>query len=87
VIRIVDPEGRRSIAMVDSAAWIEVWEDGELPRYRVELHRPTRETSVGTVDRPQVCRAEEIEGAVDALLSGQASDRREIVDRLEARWR
>lgn len=83
-----DPPGRRSIALIDSASWIEVWEDGDMPRYRLELHRPTKEPSVGYIDRPKVIRCEDIEGGVCAIFAGRDDvNRDDLIYRLERRYR
>lgn len=81
-----DPPGRRTIAVTGSHGWVEVWDHAE-GGFRVEHHVPTKEASVGIVDRPEVIVTNDWEPAVRRLLTDVQVDVGEMIERLIGRWR
>lgn len=85
-----DPDGRHAIVATGSRGWIEVWDDDHADSeggYRVEYHVPTKESSVGTVDKPTVLIMHDWRNGVRQLLASTRYDSREVIERLEKRWR
>ncbi len=60
-----------TVVTLDSATWFELHRDDA--GFRAELHHPTKETSVGWVDKPLVAVGPTVEAAARALLQGPGS--------------
>lgn len=83
---MTEPANRRSIAVIGSHGWIEIYEE-KPGRFLVEHHYPTKAPGGGITDRPEEVVTGDWRGAVRILLAKEKADADELIGRLDARWR